>query len=124
MLNSSIVTYCIRDVNETFSFETETRPRRFWFGFKLLQIMLCFVHLLCKTQFSISQGCKQELFFGDRNETFPDSPETETIKIRSRDRLETETSRPRLHPCTLCGNNCQCQNLDNKQYLQLPYSVE
>jgi len=31
------------------------------FGFKLLQIMLCFVHLLRKTQFSVS-NCSTETF--------------------------------------------------------------
>jgi len=59
-------------VNETFSSETETRPRRLAFRPR-------------------------------RDRDPPKFSETETrprrLKKGSRDRLETETSRPRLHPC-------------------------
>jgi len=41
-----------------------------------------------------------------------DRDETETIKIKSRGRLEAETSRPRLHPCysliRLTAKNTSC----------------
>ena len=47
---------------------------------------------LCNEQkFSLTLACKRDLSARDRDEI-------ETFKIRSRDRLEAETLRPRLHP--------------------------
>jgi hypothetical protein len=66
-------------VNETLGSETKTRPRRLVF-------------------------CPRR----DQDETSQKMSETETrprrLKNRSRDRLETETSRPRLHPWSLVSN--------------------
>jgi len=82
----SMMVSIVRDVNETWGSETETRPRRLIFSPRPS-------HTLPRPRPS-SFGSET------RPETFPHFAETEIrprcLKNTSRDRLETETLRPRL----------------------------